>query len=40
MFAHSAESWTSMWDSEVFEKEAVEVDTQFKEISEEFSDDP
>jgi SAM-dependent methyltransferase len=34
MFAHSAESWTSMWDGEVFEKGTVKVDTQFKEISE------
>jgi SAM-dependent methyltransferase len=32
MFAHSAESWTAMWDGEVFEKGTVKVDAQFKEI--------
>ncbi|KAG1823536.1 uncharacterized protein BJ212DRAFT_688031 [Suillus subaureus] len=34
MFAHSAESWTAMWDGEVFEKGTVKVDAQFREISE------
>ncbi|KAG2036751.1 hypothetical protein BDR03DRAFT_934287 [Suillus americanus] len=33
MFAHSAESWTAMWDGEVFEKGTVKVDVQFREIS-------
>ncbi|KAG1776320.1 hypothetical protein EV702DRAFT_971506 [Suillus placidus] len=34
MFAHSAESWTAMWDGEVFEKGTVKVDAQFREVSE------
>ncbi|KAG2156752.1 uncharacterized protein EDB93DRAFT_1125401 [Suillus bovinus] len=34
MFAHSVESWTAMWDGEVFEKGTVKVDAQFKEVSE------
>ncbi|KAG1862055.1 hypothetical protein DFJ58DRAFT_700601 [Suillus subalutaceus] len=33
MFAHSAESWTAMWDGEVFEKGTVKVDAQLKEVS-------
>lgn len=32
MFAHSVESWTAMWDGEVFEKGTVKVDAQFIEI--------
>ncbi|KAG2343139.1 hypothetical protein BDR05DRAFT_934102 [Suillus weaverae] len=34
MFAHSAESWTAMWDGEVFEKGTVKVDAQFRETFE------
>lgn len=34
MFAHSAESWTVMWDGEVFEKGTVKVDAQLREVSE------
>ncbi|KAG2142472.1 hypothetical protein DEU56DRAFT_264985 [Suillus clintonianus] len=32
MFAHSAKSWTAMWDGEVFEKGTVKVEAQFREV--------
>jgi hypothetical protein len=39
MFAHSAESWTAIWDGEVFEKGTVKVDAQFMEISDDVGGD-
>ncbi|KAG2117370.1 uncharacterized protein F5147DRAFT_768744 [Suillus discolor] len=39
MFAHSVESWTSMWDGEVFEKGTVKVDAQLREVSEDVGGD-
>ncbi|KAG1821674.1 uncharacterized protein BJ212DRAFT_914119 [Suillus subaureus] len=31
-FSHSPETWSSMWDGEVFEKGTVKVETEFMEI--------
>ncbi|KAG1902213.1 uncharacterized protein F5891DRAFT_179253 [Suillus fuscotomentosus] len=39
MFAHSVESWTSMWDGEVFEKGTVKVDAHLREVSEDMGGD-
>ena len=33
MFCHSPESWTQMWEEQIFEKGQVKVDTILKELS-------
>ncbi|KAG2142473.1 hypothetical protein DEU56DRAFT_794667 [Suillus clintonianus] len=33
MFTHSAESWTAMWDGEVFEKGTVKVEAELRQTS-------
>ncbi|KAG1745263.1 hypothetical protein EDB19DRAFT_480557 [Suillus lakei] len=32
MFAHSAGSWTAMWDGEIFEKGTVKVEAELKQV--------
>jgi hypothetical protein len=32
LFSHSPESWSSLWDGEVFEKGTVKVETELVEI--------
>ncbi|KAG2146168.1 uncharacterized protein EDB93DRAFT_490348 [Suillus bovinus] len=33
LYAHSPQSWTSLWDGEVFEKGSVKVETELEEVA-------